>query len=276
MLLPVQSAYVCSARPDENFHQDGYLYTGIDPHGYKHHTLLQFNFSGLPENTTVKAALLRLYSGHSWEEGHPGLPFLLASAWDEKTVTWENQPQCADCTPGKTGAISHGWYYWDISNLVHHWRENDENNHGLILQNNGEEGNIRRFHPNAGGDSYRPALILECDEAEPVLLDNRTTVNRTETHSVGDTPSFSQWQNTSKYDTYTFFARNTGANPARAHVQISPEKCAIFNEAAVYDLLPGGTQAIVPQRYAFHTRLALVTVSPDTRTRVKIWFQAHV
>lgn len=277
-LIPVQSAYVCNSRPDENFHQAGYLYAGNDSHGHKHHTLLQFDFSGLPENTPIRSASLRLFSNHTGEENHPGLPHMLASSWDEKTVTWENKPQSTDAPPGRAGAISRGWYYWDISNLVQYWQENKQNNHGLVIKYEGEDGCVRRFHPNASGayGNYRPMLILECDEMEPVLLASREAVSRSEIHHVEDTPSFSTWRNTSRYDTYTFFVRNTGANPAKAHVQISPDKNALFDEAAEYELIPGQTQAIVPQRYAFNTRLSFTTATPCIKTRVKIWFQAHV
>lgn len=86
----------------------------------------------------------------------------------------------------------------------------------------------------------------------------------------------SQWKHSYDRTMYTFFVRNMGDSDVEVFVQISPDQRAVVDENAVFRIAPHQTEAIVPQTFAFFTRLAFRTIDAHAKSTIKVWFQPVV
>lgn len=281
VLLPKHNTYISSRKPGKNFITSNYLYAGTEFQGSIHRILLEFDLGPLPEGIIVNSANLKIYADYM-EKGKHGFfaPYIIITHWNEMQVTWDTQPQIDTSAAGNTiEVLSYGWYTWNITSVVQFWSQNKENNHGLLIKSLEDETiDLKRFYSlrTHAYNSHSPCLEVNYSAANIVTLYSRRTLSQLEKCYTDDECSFSLWQNTSIYKTYTFFVQNLGCNPISAHVQISPDKHVVFNEAAVFNIAPNTTETIVPQRYAFFTRLAFKSYFAESNNNLKIWFQAQV
>lgn len=283
LVLPhLKSTYISSGKPDVNFSTSNYLYIGTDNHKSDQRTLMSFDLDLLPMDIIVESALLKMYADISVDKSEASYftPFLITSCWEEENVTWNLRPQINTSIEGETVQVSSSeWYTWDITNIAEIWINNRKDNNGLmIIASDDKIGNVKRFHSSKGFyyKNYRPVLEIKYDFKNRFLISSRSTVNNIKNHITEDTICFSSWQNTSIYSTYTFFVQNIGNYPADIYVQVSPDRTAIFEEQAMYNIAPGCTEAIVPQRYGFFSRLAFKSYFLGRKTSLMIWFQAQV
>lgn len=273
LILPtVKSTYVSINRPYDNFSRDIDLEAGWQSPSSAQRILLEFDMSPLGQNADIVSACLRMYASYRKNGWGQLTPYLLTSSWDDEKVTWDSQPPFNRIAYGKTKVeTATGWYYWDITQLAQRWIVGE--NHGLMLVP--KENEIPDFTVFDKKHRFCPALLVKYDEFSNFLTCSDGTLSSFEVLHVGDEKRFSSWQNTCSCKLYNFFVENTGPATVRMHVQISPDECTEYDEAAVYDLKKGDTESIVPQRFAYHTRLAITTLEPGGKAKLKIWFQAQ-
>ena len=284
IVLPyLKSTYISSVKPESNFIASYYLYAGTDSHGTGHNRILiSFDLCLLPMDIIIESAILKMYADVSGDTSTEGCftPYLITSCWEEDDVTWNVQPTVDQLIAGKSAQVAASeWYSWDITNIVEAWVNQKAENNGLLLKATEDKiGDLKRFHSSRGFyyKNFRPVLEVKYDFKNRFLLSSRNTVCNLFKYTAEDNVCFSSWQNSSVYSTYTFFVQNTGNYPANIYVQVSPDRSAIFEEQAMYNIAPGDTEAIVPQRFGFFTRLAYKSYVLGRKTSLMIWFQAQV
>lgn len=283
MLTPSENVYISNKKPDKNFSNSSVLYAGTDMQKSFFRALLCFDLSLLPNDIIIEAAALRMYAGQSSEGTVSGFftPYAITAGWCEKEVTWDNQPEINLSIAGKTVEVAGtGWHTWDVTHLAQVWILGDDRNHGLMIksQEREESLDLKKFISVKSyyNRTYRPQMELRYNYKNVYTLGARNTSNSYEFFKTSDLCMSTAWKNTSIYSIYTFFVYNSGSNPVHIHVQVSPDRSAVFNEAAEYIVAPGITEAIVPQRFGFFTRLAYKSVFFNRNTTLKVWFQAQV
>jgi len=276
ILLPLQRTFVCNrrtaGRPERNC-----MYAGIDSYGSRYRMLMRFDMSMLPENAHIVSAAVKACGAIS-NRHEPGFfrPYAIVSPWSQR-VTWETQPAIDARLTGNTVEIDrNGWYSWDVTGIAQAWGQKRLPNNGLMIKSTENAPDIACFeiflshHP----DCYSPALYVKFDCSEPWPC-HKKTENHFEIVRAGEEPAYTTWQNTSSFKMYTYLVQNTGPDTARIGVQISPDQIVQIGEEASREILSGQTAAIVPQKYAFYTRLAIEPSVPGGNCALKIWFQAQ-
>lgn len=152
--------------------------------GAQRWTLIQFDLSFIPANSTVKDATLYLFERDALSPGFQNILILkIASAWDQRFVTWNTKPGY-NPTPV--------WATFDpsvncmrairVGALVQEWVNVPDSNHGLMLQSTGTSGLIRFASTRETNNALWPRLMVEFTAPTP-------TPTRTPTNTPTVTPS---------------------------------------------------------------------------------------
>jgi hypothetical protein len=91
---------------------------------YQHWTLLEFDFSSLPEDTIVQQATLRGYRvGASGQDPTNVAASSCNTGWDAGTVTWNTRPALAGTVPAANAAHTPLWQWQDldVTAIVQEW-----------------------------------------------------------------------------------------------------------------------------------------------------------
>lgn len=137
-LTPTQDAYITQFYPNLNFGGSDSLFAGLFQginDGYR--SLLKFDVSAIPSESTINSARLRLYI---YRNDVPALSkpikiYRTLSSFNENTVTYNNQPPIS-VTPDATTNITNElntFIEWDITNLVNGWVNNSIANNGIMV-----------------------------------------------------------------------------------------------------------------------------------------------
>jgi hypothetical protein len=163
-------------------------------------TLIQFDFSGIPQGSIINSAELFLYADINAINCSPGQPtygmnnngFIrkITQAWSENTVTWNNQPTFTSTgeipVPASTGTAQD--YVIDMTSMVQDFVSNPSTDFGFIIMLADEFNYYKSliFGSNDHSDtSLRPQMVInystplqECvefilnDDGYDVLLSN--------------------------------------------------------------------------------------------------------
>jgi len=139
-LWPQQDSRITDGSVFSNFGGDQYLYVGYFTFfEFPDHwaTLIQFDLSILPSDATIQNAEMKLTleSGN----GTSVRTLRIAEAWDERTVTWDNQPNLVthgldlykDWSIGTTPMTQ---YSVDVTSWVDGWFNGSYTNHGMYIR----------------------------------------------------------------------------------------------------------------------------------------------
>ena len=178
-LTPTQDAYVSDIIPDTTTNAS-WLEVGRHSAGYYRKSFLQFDISSIPPSTNIDEAVLilrRVSPVGSFEM----IVKMVAEAWSENTVTWNNFPithtfpfNIVDPTEGPDTVTI------DVTELVEEWLSGNRDNYGFILSVNPSvipSGNHVAFGSSENSDpSYHPKLEITFPEyAEPDINLNGTS-----------------------------------------------------------------------------------------------------
>jgi len=140
---PVDDSYIQEAIPSANYGTSKCLYAQIqgNPNYYQKRSLIQFNLPpSIPSDAVIINAYLRFTACERTTVGMEGSVEVITSAWNESTVTWNNQPTTT--TTGHTEFITEPGYGQvgsvlpikiNIKNIVQAWVNGDDN-HGLMIK----------------------------------------------------------------------------------------------------------------------------------------------
>ena len=143
-----------------------------------HFVFTQFDLMTLPVDATIVTAELQLNfvsvltGPNGVEVGRP------LAAWDESTLTWNNQPGITWGGPFQT-VSANGIYSWDVTSLVNDWQTGALPNYGIALRGNG--GDLIAAQSKENG-STPPRLVItytvpEAEGGRPDLGDAPDSTN---------------------------------------------------------------------------------------------------
>ena len=149
-IIPAQDdAYVYSDDPNTNF-GTGALRVGSDNNG-DYESLLHFDLSSIPANSTVISATLRMYNIVNLNVEAAGAPDFTSAAldgpWTEFGVTYNNRPTFTYLgDPPLSFNFGPGWHSFEVTNIVSAWVSGSKTNNGLIVYSDGSIG-VANFFP---------------------------------------------------------------------------------------------------------------------------------
>ena len=271
IMSPTKIVYIASRVPQWNLNDDGWLFAGQGRNSL-YRSLLEFDLSPMIDHMDVQKALLGIHSASRCQSHNVAVvtPYYIRSQWEEAEVTWNNQPPINQSIRGVPVRIMPGWNMLDITPVAQAWSNDADRNFGVMLKTRENSEDV------VGFDIQRyqtmPALQLfyeECNRHSPqgCFYD---------VYPVSKHVGHSHWKQSCDHNMYTFFVRNMGNSEVELHVQISPDRGAVADENAQYKIMPHQSEAIVPQTFAFFTRLAFKTVEPHATSTIKVWFQPIV
>lgn len=137
-----KDAVLGSANPDNNYetHPD-FMSNSFSAGDVR--SLIRFDFSGIPTNAIVDSVKVSFYSYVSPSNGNhfigKGESYLqkVTSAWDESTVTWNNQPTTTDVNQvylENAQSTIQDYLDLDITAIASDMIANPSNNNGLMLR----------------------------------------------------------------------------------------------------------------------------------------------
>lgn len=205
-------------------------------------TYLQFDLSSIPPNTTLESANISLYY-YGWygpSDLSADLPIQkVTSAWDESTITYNNQPSfdaspVANLSVGNSG--NYGWQTVNLTTLVQSWLNGSVSNNGLMINYaNPPVNNAKDFYSSdyIADPSLRPKLVLTYSQTEsPPTTPPSTTPPPAAPPGTGTTGN---------------------NNPPSGTTTVTPPAET-----------PSGTNTTVPEQTAVHK--SALTVSADSST----------
>jgi hypothetical protein len=152
-LVATQDARTQSPSGDRNF-GSGILWTNT----VGHQVFVAFDMTELPADARIESAELRLYFNGNYANGESTVEVgRVDAAWDELTLTWNNQPSIS--WNGSSAAVgdAEGEIAWNVTDIVRSWKTGSAENHGFGLRS-----------PEPGGKQYwsrehsthRPELVV--------------------------------------------------------------------------------------------------------------------
>jgi len=159
-----KDAFVYEGMPDMNFGDSDHLSITSSIAGHMAVSYIKFKELNNYFSATINQATLELYVT---ELGSSGL-FLkygaIASAWDEFTLDWNNQPWPIPGTeeqePYPSGIGT--WWSVDVTGTVLDWKNGTYEHRGFVILDEEGDGHSVRFASSDEPDStYWPKLILD-------------------------------------------------------------------------------------------------------------------
>ncbi len=176
---PTQDGYVFSGNPTSNWFGLGYERVGWNSQGVRR-TLQQYS-PVLPKGARVLHARLNEYmqaesaytgasvgvysmTTHQWTTGATWNTYDGTNSWSNLGGDFASEPSQNGNPWAKTtlgGNSATGWYYWDITQLVASWRNEDVSNLGLMLKYVNETTNSNIFTLASGTASgSKPSISI--------------------------------------------------------------------------------------------------------------------
>ena len=173
---PTDDTFVNKYRPDKNYNEYYHELQLSDSPTHTRRIYLKFDLSDLT-GMTITFATLYLYASDSYDPDDVKLWRVTEHDWDEKTLTWNNQPDEDLVYITSTYIDSTGWKTWSgLESLVQGWVDGDYQNYGIMLEcdmdSEYNELPYVYFDDNEGGNN-RPYLDIETSSApipEPTTL----------------------------------------------------------------------------------------------------------
>lgn len=188
--------------------------------------LIQFDLSALPDDAVVQFADLVLTvfeDGNSSVAYESSAVYCVSSAWDETTVTWNNQPSynsaSAATIPRREVGVNTPFFgekiEVDITELVQGWYDGTILNAGVFLamDSGSEWGRYRFYSDEAVAENYRPTLVITYlkDLTVPVVQDSYVFKGDA-TNRYGDSSGLNLWD-VSAYSAYSNTIREVLIQP---------------------------------------------------------------
>ena len=140
-------------------HGSAYLVLSKDGPGNYDNNFVQFDLSVLPANVIIDAAEVRL---HIFAFGGPAFDVEMSrvdGAWDESTLTWNNQPTVTGGGPVQSIAAI-GDVSWPVTPLVQAWHAGLQPNHGVMLHGLNSIGAFVGADSKETNSAHAPALVI--------------------------------------------------------------------------------------------------------------------
>jgi len=158
-----KDAFVLDDLPNDNYGNNADLRVSGLSAGARYLSCIEFN--GLDNyiggGHTITTAQLSLYLHNGSGTGTISL-FIVTSAWNENTITWNNLPGIeATAFITDTFNPTAGWKTYDVKSTVQDWLDGTKPNYGFLVRGNaGESFSSNYRSSDFTTDTDRPKLIL--------------------------------------------------------------------------------------------------------------------
>jgi len=175
---PIADSFIAAYSPDKNYGRQSPLIVSRYNTDYKK-GLLNFNLRGIPANSIILSAKLKLYiSGWGGKKGTVDLSKVIRP-WAEDGVTWNKASSSTNWeVPGAQGGKDiiltnaasfeindiNTWYEIDVRDLVNDWIANQSTGQGIILTTNTNEAT---FNINSRESNNQPKLSISYTSSGP-------------------------------------------------------------------------------------------------------------
>jgi len=231
--------------------------------------LIEFDLSGVPEDSTVSSATLQLYIDDRSKDASLTIEYYKVVAdWVESETTWENAstgvpwstPGCGgpldrDQTPVATSVLnaSDVWIAIDITTLVQDWVDTPAGNEGIFIRGITSSGGFYEISSMDAFDENKiPRLYTVYLTPTPTITPT-PSITPTPTVTPTSTPfQLVSWQQEAEHGTV--------ATPFAVKAGMGASACAyVYSEATSYDAPGVGSlsfdvQVSVPGEYYVWTR----------------------
>jgi len=262
-------------------------------------TLMQFDLSLLPFCLTISNCTLNIYVSQNTFPDTAGVLgiFQILSKWDTKNVTWNDQPLIS-APPVDSISVTNednAFLTFNVTTLVQDWYINRSANFGIMLKFLDESYGKFLAIPgrNYKNSQFWPYLELEIADLESsgnpsyhspghqpatdnTLLRASVPLDVQPPYSVvtQDSVQCTSPYNILLYD-YSYLVVNTGANPAVAYLQVSPNTTYWQTESETKTINPGALVSFVPNTIAKYARLCYQSQQPSQSTSLTIYLQGR-
>jgi len=249
--------------------------------------LIRFDFGCLPKSAIIISCRLNLYVDFVQNKQIISIftPYLIASDWNDRTVTWDTQPLIYEAIHSQGTAVGNaGRYQWDISELFDKWNSGTFCNYGIMIKGDGlYSSDLKRIISSKNCKSTmirnRPCITLEYKlppRHEAVFISGRKFSESSLLLPSSDVYQYTEGFDTSQQSNTTIFVKNTGLFPAEAYVAISPNNRDYLADGPLYTVLPGEMLAFVPRHFSRYTHIAYRSKEAGKSTMLEIIMQAQV
>ncbi len=162
-------AYVYERDPNANTGSDVYLFAGNDEDPESQmgvmRSFVRFDLPAIRAYQVQQAVLRLYYAGYADFENQWRTVFSSAAPtpWDEKTVTWANQPGRGMDVAGTTISTNDpfGYVEIDVTTVTSDWLRGSVSNYGLMIQGPESRGSNWAYRVFASRESaYPPQLVI--------------------------------------------------------------------------------------------------------------------
>lgn len=239
------------AFPGSSGQRDSALIVGKNTNGTDFRSFINFPIDQIPKDREIISARLELYvlSGNA-ADGNISAGRIF-NAWNESTLTWNNQPGSYEGYNAQIVSNQPGWVYWDATDFVKHWVQYPLEALGLRLTDDRETlETSKSFASSRHPDSnLRPRLVVTYGHApsRPTLTSPNGGEDIDKNHLI-------TWQPSTDVE--------TPQNQLRYHIQLSSNNGSSWKTiVALTD--PG----VVSVNYDFSSE----TESPISLLRIRAW-----
>lgn len=249
------------------------------PVGKNQHTLfrslLEFDLSSLPPQLTILNATLYLYiSQNSAGCAKTVAVHQILSKWCESCLSFRHQPlfnhNPAACAiiPSRHSSLAS----FELTALIRQWYHGAETNWGVLLKPANEDLPGAVIFANCPHAGVRPYLCIEYLNSHPVDKGCRTPLDITLPVTTHTMLACTNPLTTLMFN-YTYTVVNTGAAPAIAFLEISPDGNHWETNGEVKTVCPGGQTSLVADYIIKYSRLCYHSAPAEPNTTLVIYIQ---
>lgn len=158
--------------------------------------LIRFDTSSIAGGSKVSNATVRLYLNNDPSNSRTYGIYSITSAWDEATVTWNNQPSAEGSSTytTNTGTSNNVWIEWDVTGDVQSMIDGAITNFGWMIKDSTEEQSPTQqsqFNSsNHSTETKRPELVIDFSKTNSPDSNEYNYPSSHESGSTGDADGF--------------------------------------------------------------------------------------
>jgi hypothetical protein len=124
VLSVTEDSYVSQNYPSSNYGAKPELQVRQDAALLERYALLRFDFSSIPQGSTVQSARFYAYLSSAVSTGNARLSiYWVVGGWTESGVNWNNKPSTVLTGHYRDLAPTAGWKYWDVTDMAQCWAD---------------------------------------------------------------------------------------------------------------------------------------------------------
>lgn len=278
-IISNNDTYVSSLYPYMNFYSTTNLLVGYKSVNDRYYMLIKFDLSSIEDFSKVKCAKLRLkIQDKNFINTDKNVLYVyqLTDNFYGNSITYNTLKYDTVMPIGK------GIVYYDSQSLdinltcnIKCMNKDNASNYGLIVISDDKyAGTVNFFNSRSYIMSEVPKLILNLEGEIDMVITGR----RTETIEYLNLPAtnltkYSNEEDVSQYDKYTYFVKNKGSDNCEIVLQISIDGLEWIDDSIMFTISQGETITIIPMIYSKYARIAYRAIDSNASLDIRLQCQ---